>query len=261
MDKLVEFIAPRTKLDFVFKLALIILLIGVLNHLRGFLLTPDTATTFFEDLINGAFVGLPFASFSLYSFLHMLKLQRNYSKLALTDVLTKMPNRRAFMEELNKITESDVQESSENVLLLIDIDKFKHVNDQYGHDVGDECLQKAAEHLESIVRRSDFIGRVGGEEFAILMPGCSLKTAQRIAEIITDGFEFQIGASAQSIKVTYSAGATDITPTDTQKTVLKKADDAMYRAKNSGRATVKLHVNDDSNAPRSARDVPAQQVH
>jgi diguanylate cyclase (GGDEF)-like protein len=116
------------------------------------------------------------------------------------------------------------------MVLLIDIDNFKQVNDRWGHAAGDEVLVKTARIFRSIIRKQDLVGRWGGEEFLIIVPGpCDAKVlAERVRGEIA-GTQYRHGAA--SFGITISIGVTCATPSDQIEQILKKADRALYRAK------------------------------
>jgi diguanylate cyclase (GGDEF)-like protein len=123
-------------------------------------------------------------------------------------------------------------------IALFDIDHFKQVNDRYGHAVGDEVLQRVAALAEGAVRDRDVVGRLGGEEFAVLMPGASLDAAARIGERLrkTCAEAFH----PPGIPVTVSVGVSAVEGAATASDLLREADMALYRAKFDGRNCLRL---------------------
>jgi diguanylate cyclase (GGDEF)-like protein len=124
-------------------------------------------------------------------------------------------------------------------IIFLDIDHFKKVNDSYGHDVGDEVLRQTAELIRERVRQLDIVGRYGGEEIVIGLPGATAEHAQRIAEDLRQIIEkhiFQVGQS--NLRVTASLGVAELTPKRNIHQTLKAADDALYQAKDGGRNKV-----------------------
>ncbi|HEX8231721.1 MAG TPA: PleD family two-component system response regulator [Caulobacteraceae bacterium] len=162
---------------------------------------------------------------------------------AVTDQLTGLHNRRYMASQLAALVARAVQEGGEPVsTLLIDIDHFKKINDSFGHDVGDEVLREFAVRLASNVRAIDLPCRYGGEEFVLVMPGTSLADAERIAERIrrhVAGAPFRVAAVSEPLSVTISIGvAANSGPGDNPEALLKRADQALYEAKSSGRNRV-----------------------
>ncbi|MBU0995104.1 MAG: diguanylate cyclase [Proteobacteria bacterium] len=167
--------------------------------------------------------------------------QRNkiLTKLVMIDSLTGLLNRRGFLilaKELFYLA----QRNKENMgLLMIDIDKFKKVNDAHGHPKGDEVLKGVAESLKRSVRKSDIIGRFGGEEFIILLPAIQSTALKRIADKIRQGVENRKPAG---IPVTISVGVTQgvihADPDAELFSWIAKADECLYLAKTNGRNCV-----------------------
>ena len=124
---------------------------------------------------------------------------------------------------------------------ILDIDKFKQVNDTYGHPVGDRVIKSVARMLKKRLRKSDIIGRYGGEEFAIILTETDITTASKVIDDIRDNFS-QIVQQYNEIQFncTLSAGVAQLTTGDTLNNLIKLADEALYEAKNSGRNRVCL---------------------
>ncbi len=158
------------------------------------------------------------------------------------DSLTGLLNRRAFDEALAQRYEAFAFHGVNSALVLVDLDWFKRVNDEGGHDAGDEMLKKVATVLRGAVRESDLAARLGGDEFALLLPGCPVARAQGIAQavraeigalrVVRGGREFAIGAS-QGISA-FAIGDEDA------HAMVKRADAACYRAKAGGRNAVEV---------------------
>ena len=117
---------------------------------------------------------------------------------------------------------------------MIDIDKFKQINDSHGHALGDLALIKVADIFRSSVRKQDMVGRWGGEEFLMILPDTSKQSAQLLAERLRHQVEnTTLKDTDPKIKVTISVGIASSTHTDSMKEILKKADDALYTAKDT----------------------------
>ncbi|WP_455756189.1 diguanylate cyclase [Sulfurimonas sp.] len=169
---------------------------------------------------------------------HELKL------LAVTDPLTQLYNRRYFTSASNDVL-SIAKRKQENLsLIIIDIDKFKNINDAYGHKVGDDALVEFANILKNTQRKSDITCRFGGEEFVILLPETDIEGATKVAQKLrkeTEKFSI-IFESNQSVKFTISLGVSsvDLENEVNIESALKRADDALYEAKNEGRNCVRV---------------------
>jgi diguanylate cyclase (GGDEF)-like protein/PAS domain S-box-containing protein len=167
-------------------------------------------------------------------------MEQELRRLATTDFLTGVANRRHFMERLELELERIRRFGRPAALLMVDLDHFKAVNDTHGHAVGDAVLRHFASLAQHRLRRIDLLGRLGGEEFAILLPGTERAGAREFAE----AFRRQVEATpAQSdkgpIPFTVSIGIADIDPIDAQAdALLARADDRLYAAKQKGRNRV-----------------------
>lgn len=155
---------------------------------------------------------------------------------ALTDTLTGLGNRRFLERQLDaRVNEWQRYETRFGVLMA-DIDLFKHVNDSYGHDVGDQVLAMVARTLAFGLRGSEVAARYGGEEFVVLVPQATSQSLGQVAERLRALVETShLPVARQSVAVTVSIGATLVAPCDNAETVLRRADDALYAAKLDGR--------------------------
>ncbi len=163
-------------------------------------------------------------------------------ELAVTDQLTGLHNRRYMVGQLEALVKRATLGGDPVACLLIDIDHFKKINDGYGHDVGDEVLREFAVRLASNVRAIDLPCRYGGEEFVVVMPDTKIEDAERIAERIrlhVAGSPFRVMNGSELLTVTISIGvAATLGAGDRPEALLKRADEAVYEAKASGRNKV-----------------------
>lgn len=164
-------------------------------------------------------------------------LELELRRLATTDPLTDLANRRHFLAQLALEVNRLQRYSNPAALLMIDIDHFKRVNDRYGHAIGDSVLRHFAATARQVLRKVDLLGRLGGEEFAVLLPGTDPEGAQQLAERLRQTIASSPARTAVgSIGITVSIGITLFAPTDlTADAVLIRADRALYRAKSQGR--------------------------
>jgi diguanylate cyclase (GGDEF)-like protein len=165
---------------------------------------------------------------------------RRLQRLALTDPLTMLPNRRYGMDSLEQEWEAAKNRGLPVTCMLIDLDRFKQINDTYGHDAGDTALKQAAKILKSAARPQDIVSRIGGEEFMVICPDTSLKEGAQYAELIRRTFEDSlVNAGADRIKINVSIGIAEYNPVMPHfSALIKAADDALYRAKLNGRNKV-----------------------
>lgn len=165
-------------------------------------------------------------------------------ELAIVDPLTKLHNRRFLNTQLQALMADDMVRGAAVSLLVLDLDHFKSINDQHGHDVGDDVLRECAERLRRAVRSIDIVARFGGEEFVIAMPDTESFAAQRVAERIRHSIEsrpFPVANGSKSLHVTASIGvATSPQAMRSGDALFKLADQAMYEAKRAGRNCVRL---------------------
>ncbi|MCV9918125.1 MULTISPECIES: GGDEF domain-containing protein [Pseudomonas] len=164
-------------------------------------------------------------------------LEGELQRLATTDVLTQSSNRRHFFECAQQAFDSARAEGSPLAFLLLDIDDFKQINDSYGHQEGDQVLQRIADSGKAVLRRGDQFGRIGGEEFAAVFPGCTAQVAEQIAERLQREIQrLSFTHGQQTYGVTVSQGLTGLTDEDaTLDTLFARADAAMYQAKRQGK--------------------------
>lgn len=163
--------------------------------------------------------------------------ERKLKRLATTDSLTGLSNRRAFLERVHEEQRMSQRLGHTSSLLMIDFDHFKQINDEYGHHTGDLVLQHFASLARSCLRETDSIGRLGGEEFAILLPGTDLDGAIQLAERLRHMLEQTPTETAEGpVAMTLSIGVTTLKADDNgSSALLSRADAALYQAKSAGR--------------------------
>jgi diguanylate cyclase (GGDEF)-like protein len=161
-------------------------------------------------------------------------------KIASTDPLTALPNRRYFEEVGDREVERVSRFATPASVVMIDLDYFKAVNDGYGHGGGDEALRCVARTCAPLLRQIDVIARIGGEEFAILLPGTTEAGAARAAEKLRRALsEAIVEYGAHRFRLTASFGVSALDPRDHDiKEALARADAALYAAKSAGRNCV-----------------------
>ncbi|MFY8106872.1 MAG: sensor domain-containing diguanylate cyclase [Elstera sp.] len=179
----------------------------------------------------------------------MIQREAQLRDLANSDVLTGIANRRYFLDRAGVEIGRALRHRRPMALAMLDLDHFKRVNDQFGHAGGDAVLQELVRRIRARLRREDLIGRLGGEEFAILLPETEIEGALKALDLIRDliaetPFHLPDG---RLVVVTASIGVADLRPDsgfvpDTLEQLLKRADDALYAAKRGGRNRVILDV-------------------
>jgi diguanylate cyclase (GGDEF)-like protein len=169
--------------------------------------------------------------------------QSTLRRLAETDDLTGLTNRRSFFLQATKTLETAALQQSPISLLIIDVDYFKQLNDTYGHATGDAALKFISQKLEGAIRRSDLACRLGGEEFAILLPDVTESQAQPTAERILSKIAAQpMLHDNKIIEMSVSCGIADTRVSYDITVLFKAADDALYAAKDRGRNKAILYT-------------------
>ncbi|TCK18053.1 diguanylate cyclase [Thiogranum longum] len=163
---------------------------------------------------------------------------------AVKDPLTGLANRRAFDERLAESLDDSLQQLSKICLLMVDIDHFKKINDEHGHQIGDKILQYVSSVLKKNFKGKDLVARFGGDEFAVIVENAPIAGVQRVAETIreqvSDSTLKRTDTGEPLGKVTVSIGYDCLKPDDRPGDVLKRADKALYTAKQNGRNRVEL---------------------
>ncbi|MDI6707450.1 MAG: PAS domain S-box protein, partial [Bacillota bacterium] len=165
------------------------------------------------------------------------KIEEELRHLSVTDVLTNAYNRRYFTQQLEEEIERAKRADRKFSLIMLDIDRFKSINDRFGHNAGDLVLKSIAELIKNRIRKIDTLARWGGEEFVILLPDTTVKNAARLAEELRESLsQMDIPGVGH---VTASCGVAGYCPGDTVDTLVNKTDNMMYEAKAAGRNCVR----------------------
>lgn len=175
------------------------------------------------------------------------KQQDIYKELALTDGLTNLANRTAFMQRLGDTIKRNKRLKKKIALMFIDLDKFKPVNDTFGHDAGDFVLTTIAERLLQLVRETDMVARIGGDEFVIILEQvASFEDIEKIAGKVLDEIRAPIEFNGNDCSVGASIGIS-VSPdhADDADSLIKIADDVMYKVKEAGRNNFMIHDHDE----------------
>lgn len=159
-------------------------------------------------------------------------------RLATRDPLTGVGNRRAFVEKLAEVIAKFERSGSPSSLVMLDVDHFKQVNDVHGHSAGDEILRRVSHRVQSRIRITDSLYRIGGEEFVVVIDGKDVDAAAVLAEELRERIE--ANELVPGIAVTVSIGVAQIRKSDSHDAWLNRADEALYAAKRSGRNTVRV---------------------
>ena len=164
------------------------------------------------------------------------------SDLAMVDELTGLKNRRSFFDDIEPVIAGSRRRGKPIAIALLDLDHFKNVNDLHGHAIGDDVLREVAHRIEDTLRQEQIVGRIGGEEFVVLLPDTSPQQAlialERVRKAI--GETPITGSSGAAISITFSGGIAPLADGMTVPVALQQADKAMYRAKALGRNRVEV---------------------
>lgn len=188
----------------------------------------------------------------LVGLLSIRELTKAYEALQIeanTDPLTQVSNRRPFLRTLDAEFERAMRFSHALSVAMLDIDHFKHVNDTYGHDAGDQALRMIAGLMIGEFRTVDFVGRLGGEEFALVFPETDLAGATVACErLLANVRSAEVKTDRATIRLTASIGVSEVTEQTTDgSALLKRSDELLYLAKNNGRNRV---ISDDCELPQ-----------
>lgn len=182
-----------------------------------------------------------------YLLLQRERLQGELDRLQVSDTLTDVPNRRGFYQALSPWMALARRPGQPTALIVLNLDQFKRVNDDYGHPVGDIVLKAMVDVCQRQLRDSDLMGRLGGAEFAIQLPRTSLEDALMVAERIRNAIEsMPVKAERAIINLTASLGVTTIRADDSMVSLFKRADLALQEAKQLGRNRVVQAQFDDA---------------
>ena len=191
----------------------------------------------FEMLLTALPIGSITAgimSFTVMRVIHHLRMQQeSLERYATVDELTGSPNRRVFLERLESEVNRCARLGTRLSVVFVDIDHFKRINDAHGHQVGDAVLKEIFARLEQSLRAYDFVGRYGGDEFVMALPGNDAEGGAAVAERLRESV--QESAVGKVSEVTISLGVAQLEQGMTAEGLLRNADMALYRAKNGGR--------------------------
>lgn len=175
--------------------------------------------------------------FLAFVILFMLGWERETARYAHTDALTGLWNRRSFNPTLRQLVALAKRQGAPLSIMICDVDHFKEVNDTYGHTMGDLTLQELGQRIYKVLRMQDCAARIGGEEFAIILPNTPLSGAMEVAARLQNACAYHPGPHGIYFTISLGVAELDIQK-DTPETLFDKADRALYKAKSEGRNRV-----------------------
>jgi diguanylate cyclase (GGDEF)-like protein len=208
---------------------------------------PVNGETFHFVVLTGMVFGIVLLTVRLQTMRERLHRQKteleaalaHIRRLATHDELTGLVNRRRMQELLENERLRSKRTNTSWCLALVDIDHFKHINDAHGHAIGDEALRALAHHAQALVRKTDVLGRWGGEEFVLMLPDTGLQMATTSVERLRTHFQSApLRLHALTVTLSFSAGIAEHRPGDSIAQTLERADRLCYQAKTLGRNRV-----------------------
>ncbi len=217
---------------------------------NNYLESPYSQSAMATGVLAMVYLGVSFHAYvdrSMSYFKRMRDYNNQLQDLASHDPLTRVFNAGAYYRACDQQIHASQRSNQPFAVLFIDLDHFKSINDTYGHAVGDDVLRTVAQTLRATVRRSDIVGRIGGEEFSVFLPNTQLHGAQQLAETLRVAIEsIHIEVDGVRLKITASIGvAAKRFDQETMQAIQQHADQAMYEAKRSGRNRVSTFGSDD----------------
>ncbi len=217
---------------------------------NNYLESPYSQSAMATGVLAMVYLGVSFHAYvdrSMSYFKRMRDYNNQLQDLASHDPLTRVFNAGAYYRACDQQIHASQRSNQPFAVLFIDLDHFKSINDTYGHAVGDDVLRTVAQTLRATVRRSDIVGRIGGEEFSVFLPNTQLHCAQQLAETLRVAIEsIHIEVDGVRLKITASIGvAAKRFDQETMQAIQQHADQAMYEAKRGGRNRVSTFGSDD----------------
>ncbi len=235
MHRIYRFLAVKGPEDFVLKFLMFCAMIVALNYAFHLLWPGDGPLRHRFIITNGVCVGGPFVGLFFLLVQKQTRLQKELSVRSRTDDLTGLSNRRFFLKQ----AEALLEDGTPGILLIMDADHFKAVNDTYGHQVGDGCLVSIGYRLKRALRTDDVIGRIGGEEFGVFLANTAPANTGTVCRELLMPIPFG-GEAHPHLTITLSMGAVAARPGMSLDDLMCAADAALYRAKANGRARLEF---------------------
>lgn len=203
----------------------------------------DLGRAVLSAVVLPVMLGAPLIGYIRFRLREMAQRNAELRYAASHDGLTRLLNRGAFTHRVRaELDEIAASEGGRGALLIIDADHFKQVNDRYGHAMGDQALCRIAEHLRSVTRAGDVIGRLGGEEFGLFLPGAGMLSAEATAERLRHATETMplMGRNGEPVALSISVGGLFFRNAISFETLFRRTDAKLYEAKANGRNRVEF---------------------
>ena len=177
----------------------------------------------------------------------LIEKNKKLKNLAMTDELTKIANRRYIMQVLDKKVIATSDKKEDLSVIVLDIDFFKRINDTYGHKHGDYVLCEVSKKIKNCLRKNDWLGRIGGEEFLIILENTTISEAELVGEKIKDAInDLELNIDGNLIKITISLGISQHVR-ETTSELIANADKSLYVSKNTGKNKVSVYLDNLEN--------------
>ena len=256
MRRLLRIFAPSSRLDMLRKFLLFCSLVVAWNIVWSWYISGQAQRVLANLVFDALAVGGPFVAIFVLGSWHQVSAIDALKVRARIDPLSGVYNRQTFFSRLRRITQS----SKTGMLLLIDADHFKRINDQYGHAVGDRCIEAIGHRLNWHLRNTDLAGRVGGEEFGVFLADVNHAHGLAVAARLGQPVSFSDAEKITHLSVSLSIGAVWTDPKASAEDQLVLADNALYEAKSSGRGSLVIH-GENGSVPLSKVDISTYAEH
>lgn len=247
LERILDFVAPRDRWELLRLMLLLMLAVYVTSSCFTLIVFPLVYPEIMPMIDTQYFLALalivvlvtgPFGSLLMLAGLRLNELNQRLTYISSTDMLTGLSCRRAFLDGARKHIQSG---NLPGALLLIDADNFKTLNDTHGHQTGDLALMVIAMHLKDCIREGDLVGRIGGEEFGVFLPGVSGRLAAEIAERIRAQISEDVIVTEDEgigVRFSVSVGGVHVPRPASFDHCFRVADQSLYAAKEAGRNRV-----------------------
>lgn len=235
MRWLMRWLAPKSTLDFAAKFVLFCALVSLWHVLMTRVLFRNNSESLLALVLEANVSAVPFTFLVMGLLTFQVREIRRLTFRARYDTLSGLLNRQSFFSRFARVLPG----VRSGLILLIDVDHFKRVNDKFGHATGDRCIEAIGHRLNWHLRIEDIAGRIGGEEFAVFLPDITREHGRTVAQRLAQPVSFTDVIGQEHLSVTLSVGAVWVDPSKSSEKNLLEADEALYSAKEGGRAQIR----------------------